>query len=528
MILSVSLSNVYLFAHKYGDLSIDFFVQNPQIFRDYSFRYSVFPILFFLLVLTIVFFAIRLNLVRFLSAISLFVCTWSVAQGAYNSVRIYRGFQNTENLAEFYDEEGKIEPVYHLSKEKPNVIVLFLDRGIGSFVPHIFEELPEVKKQFDGFTYFPNCVSFSTATITGSPAMSGGYEYTQEKMNERTNELLRDTHNEALLAVPRTFANAGFSASLTNPPWPNYLLTGESLLTKNADIAQIWTQGKYAEKYKREIKFFEKKIKNLDERVRKEIRNFSILQSLPPFFRLSFNGLCRSRRAEGGTGAFINNISSLHYLGECVDFSAKSGTFTYICTDVAHDVSTFLSESCDVPAMSAPHLSEYCSKMDDFTKMHYQANVAAFKEFGRFFDFLKKSGVWDNSRIVIVSDHGFDLRIPEFQHFSKPREPGRYAALLLEKDFGENGELKTSHDFMTNADAVLFEISGLDVPAENPFTHVPWKAEKEGGVDVWECDDWNPNNIQNDKTFVLDKKRAYHISTDIFDEKKWIPLSEWR
>ncbi len=41
---------------------------------------------------------------------------------------------------------------------------------------------------------------------------------------------------------------------------------------------------------------------------------------------------------------------------------------------------------------------------------HYQSNMASLTALGEWFDFLKENNCWDNTRIVIVSDHGTDIK----------------------------------------------------------------------------------------------------------------------
>ena len=96
-----------------------------------------------------------------------------------------------------------------MSTTGQNVIVIMLDRAMGTQAPYIFNEKPELLEQFDGFTYYPNTVSYGVATNFGSPALYGGYEYTPEKMNERDTELLVDKHDEALKVMPVIFNNNG-------------------------------------------------------------------------------------------------------------------------------------------------------------------------------------------------------------------------------------------------------------------------------------------------------------------------------
>lgn len=45
-----------------------------------------------------------------------------------------------------------------------------LDRAMGQYVPYIFNEKPELKEQFSGFTYYSNVISFGGQTNFGAPA----------------------------------------------------------------------------------------------------------------------------------------------------------------------------------------------------------------------------------------------------------------------------------------------------------------------------------------------------------------------
>ena len=42
----------------------------------------------------------------------------------------------------------------------------------------------------------------------------------------------------------------------------------------------------------------------------------------------------------------------------------------------------------------------------ELVRIHYYSDMAAFLQLGRWFDSLRGQGVWDNTRIIVVSDHG--------------------------------------------------------------------------------------------------------------------------
>lgn len=73
-----------------------------------------------------------------------------------------------------------------------------LDRAISSFVPLIFNELPETAAEFNGFIWYPNTATYNGHTMMGSPPLYGGYEYTPEKINARDDEPLVKTQRSAV------------------------------------------------------------------------------------------------------------------------------------------------------------------------------------------------------------------------------------------------------------------------------------------------------------------------------------------
>ncbi|HIW07038.1 MAG TPA: sulfatase-like hydrolase/transferase, partial [Candidatus Ignatzschineria merdigallinarum] len=104
-------------------------------------------------------------------------------------------------------------------------------------------------------------------------------------------------------------------------------------------------------------------------------------------------------------------------------------------------------------------------------------SYCALKEVQRLVHELKANNAWDNTSLIFVSDHGFkgDIRLAEA--FSQNGEinfnnyPGRPEALLLVKDFDENGALQTSTQLMSPADVpsiICSEIGGCDAIAEDP------------------------------------------------------------
>jgi len=104
---------------------------------------------------------------------------------------------------------------------------------------------------------------------------------------------------------------------------------------------------------------------------------------------------------------------------------------------------------------------------------HYHVNIAALLRLGEWFDYLRENDVYDNTRIIVVADHGRNLGMQEEllvdTGLGYTFDVSYFNPLLLVKDFGSR-EFTTSGEFMTNADVPVLALEGLIENPVNPFT----------------------------------------------------------
>lgn len=392
---------------------------------------------------------------------------------------------------------GEIEiPTFRLSKEGKNVVVVMLDRAVGLLVPYIFNEKPELVEKFDGFTHYPNTISYGQYTVFGSPALTGGYEYTPVEMNKRSDELLIDKHNEALKVVPVLFMQNGYETTVLDPVYANYSWIPDlSIFDEYPEINRYNTNGLFLE----------------DSQVEAEIhanyRNFfcfSLMKTAPVFLQdtIYYNGtynqayapenLYKGQTAESvavSTGydpAFTDEYSilcNMSTMTQVVDEDVN--TYMFIDNNATHEP-MLLQAPEYVPAPHVDNRAYEEAHADRFTlngrtlnittvdqMSHYHINAAALTKLGEWFDYLRENDVYDNTRIIIVADHGRRLDAVEEMMFDLgervPFDVTRYNPLLMVKDFSATG-FQTSDEFMTNADVPLLSVEGLIENPTNPFT----------------------------------------------------------
>ncbi|HQO93124.1 MAG TPA: hypothetical protein PLX56_12425, partial [bacterium] len=107
---------------------------------------------------------------------------------------------------------------------------------------------------------------------------------------------------------------------------------------------------------------------------------------------------------------------------------------------------------------------------------HLYTDAAALRLVNKWIQWMKDNGVYDNTRIIIVSDHGRDVYNPFFKQQKIPNtrkkaHPSYYNNLFLVKDFNAKGELVINvQDFMTSADVPALAVKDIIPDATNPYT----------------------------------------------------------
>ncbi|MBR3105379.1 MAG: membrane protein insertase YidC [Lachnospiraceae bacterium] len=430
------------------------------------------------------------------------------------------------------DDGAEVDYVLPLSKEGRNVIVLMMDRAISAYVPFLFEEKPELYDMYAGFTYYPNTLSFGRGTGSGGPALYGGYEYTTEHLPVE-DEDRHQKHIEALLVQPILFGENGFQVTATDPGFWAASATDYSIYDPYPYISAYSLEQNLPVGY------------DLEGMKAARERNFffySIYRIAPAMLQDEIYGKGRFLAADHtsfvGEGEFRRGYTVLKNLPELTRIEeGDTDHFLAIGNNTTHAESMLaLPEYTDereadytgIDIAADKHAGDLTLHFDrdneGLSVGHYHSNMAAFLKLGAWFDYLREQGVYDNTRIIIVSDHGYGL--PQREDMLLPGGVNVEAVnpVLLVKDFDSNGEFTVDTQFMTNADTTVLATQGIIADPVNPFTGKAITMEpKEGGVDfMWQPLEWD---FYGDP-YAGDK--WYHVSDDILDPDKWVPIEALR
>ena len=457
-------------------------------------------------------------------------------------------------------EKEQEKPSWTLSRNGKNVVVIMLDRCISGFVPYLFEENPEVAEQFRGFTYYPNTLSFGRNTNVATPSLFAGYDYRPFELDKRSDTGLPEKQNEALKVLPVLFMENGYDVTVCDPPYAGYLWIPDlSIFDDYPAIHRYITNGAFIEQP-------EEVLRRKDLTISRNLFCYSVFRAVPALLQPTVYNEGKYNEAEalnpanaldadnkqvfsaeseftstGISDEFMKAYTALQHLTAMTEISVGGeNTFLILSNTSTHDV-TMLQEPAFEPQQvvdntdyEAAHKVRGASfgghlELKTAEQMeHYQSDMAAFIQLGQWFDYLRENGLWDNTRILVVSDHGWELGLDhiltgglEGENALDPYDGVMaYNALMMIKDFGSGNEFTVSDDFMTIADMPSEAMRGLITDPVNPFTGNPItenaKEEEEQYVMLtdWRIAENHGNRFTDPVRLVLKNK-------NVFDESNW-------
>ena len=152
---------------------------------------------------------------------------------------------------------------------------------------------------------------------------------------------------------------------------------------------------------------------------------------------------------KGIDAAFMNPYNVLQALPHITyAYDTENGSFVMLSNDLTHEP-MLLQKPSYTPEMVVDNsmydinneeyyvLNGVTLKMEtEFQNIHYQTNMAAMILLGQWFEYLKGNDVYDNTRIILVSDHGQTVaQIEELYDVEGLLDYEVYMPLLMVKDF---------------------------------------------------------------------------------------------
>lgn len=544
--LAAGIVNFFLFGTKLGKISRLLVYDDGLIFSSLE---KILNLLMIVIIFSVLIYLIYKKNIK-LYKITCVLCLAFLIMSIVNIANTEKVSAKAIAIVE-EQKENVSDDIIRLSETEKNVVIIMLDRAIGSYLPYLFNEHNELLDKYTGFTYYPNTTSYGAFTNVGTPGLFGGYDYTPEKMNKRDEELLVDKHNEALKVMPKLFYDQDYEVTFCDPSYAGYeWIPDLSIFGEFEGMRTYITSRMFVPKDTTSIT-------NANDSLYRNLFCFSVMKTAPVVLQPALYGYGFYNCVDAEYGKQVDcqvaetiskttglNRTALYAYGTLerfVDFTkvtdSNKGTLTIITNDATHEPNILeepdyrLSLNIDNTNYDNEHRIRKSilgdeMEITEYEQMsHYQTNGFALVKIGEWIDYLKEMGVYDNTRIIICSDHGRGLGQFSNMLFADEAfgDAMWYNSLLLVKDFNET-EFRVNDDFMTTCDIPYLASKDLGFETVNPYSGNSLKPNS-NEKDIVNCFHTNWD-VEANNGYRYEDGEWYSVHDNIFIKNNWAKIED--
>ena len=393
------------------------------------------------------------------------------------------------------------------SKDKTNIVVVMLDAFSGSHIDILFNEYPELKDQYRGFVWYRNMLASGDSTVSSLPSIICGEKCAPWSLNENeTDKSLAEKINRYYAETLNKFGPQ-FDIAIHERNWlePNRLsdlvhddilairFMGDSYLNRYLQTNDITMGRGSSDSFLLAVSLFNSVPWSMKNLVYKDGR---WIENLMP---KSDTLVVRALREY----AFIDGLADLS------NTNASKATYKFFDNEITHHPWLMDAKTCTVSAK--PKI--YKTRQDNADELHLANEMCALKALSRWINWMKSEGIFDNTMIILVSDHdGMDSDIIG-KVFGSPYKGmvGKPNPLLLVKHLGRSGNKDVEINDMPLSLTDVSKLIDNDLNIQ-PFTGrtQPRRMSVTGGKTM--------------NKFVLE--REWMVDSDMTRRDHWHELSE--
>ncbi|QTM04980.1 YidC/Oxa1 family membrane protein insertase [Brachyspira hyodysenteriae] len=513
-ISGIVLINTFIMTGNYVNIDADFIFDNTELLKA-----STNQIIFNIILILSVILLFTLSIVK--KRLMFFINIYFIILLALFSVSVFniRGIITEQLQLEKINVNNNIDDnkMFNLSKNGENIFVFILDRAVSSYWYDAINKYPEFKTKFDGFVFYKNNVSFCSTTL-GIGSIYGGYDYLPYEMSTNGNYIIKEKHNESLLMIPLVLGNYGYKSSILDPAYANFSDIPDLSIFQN--YSNISSYNDYH--VEKNIESYKNREENSKLYLKKVSIRFSIFRMLPINLRYVFYD--DKKWFNFNVNSFIN--SSIYYY-TLLSYTKKlvkihdDGNYYNILHNMATHFPSYFNVNY-LPGISASKVNDddlFLYK-DDNSVRHYYVNIASMNVIVDFINYLKDNNLYDNTKIIVVSDHEFPLYGLNNYDINDDYKLtiNLFNALLIYKDFNSRGELIIDTNFSTVAD-VPYLVTKHIHNIRNPFNNkIITNDYKTNGAYIIFSKEWQVG-LQYSNMFSF--RKFYHVKDNIFDTNNW-------
>jgi hypothetical protein len=319
------------------------------------------------------------------------------------------------------------EPEIGFSKKEKNVLIVLLDAFAGWKFQNLVDNYPDLNSKLDGFVWYKNTVSNGTFTMVSMPAMLAGNGYTMDKVNKKDKNKLFDIYDYAWSYIPNNFS--GFDVQYMGV---HYVAgkTIKKLLKKGVDILDENLLAKRFYGEKEELDFINYEY----------LHAASLFKSAPIFLKKKmYKKKYLREKLSSNLHRYKKSIALFDFLKNNVSSNLSKPAVKYFWFSETIRPS-FMNEKCEYAEYESGFNGDGEKEADYTMNCYLNALNDMFEE-------MKKQGVYDNTKIILTSDHGSYGRASMWHDYS-------IFAFLAVKEFGKRHSLQTSNKAMMNSDTI--------------------------------------------------------------------------
>lgn len=348
-----------------------------------------------------------------------------------------------------YDDDGPMKEI-HFSKNKENVLFFIIDGAQGWFTRDIFDKNPELKKEYEGFTWYPNTVSTSNFTYASAPAMLSGNDFTIANMNKDLSIPIKQKVSHAIDLFYDKIKSQ------------NYYLTAHHLSYNTSKPLKIDNHlPKWDKKWSPILN-----VTNQKSMWFTQLWQNALFSSMPLFLKpriYNHNKWFKSEQEineqEITSTVHLSKYSFIKILSDISNAGSEDANFIFIHSLFTHAPWDRITENNKLISDVSPY-----------------DNQKQFMDlFSIWIKWMKENEVYDNTKIILASDHGrswwhykgkVNTRdLPIIWNKEKPFSLYKFLRLnplMMVKDFNAKGELKEDWRLMSNSDTYAIAFNEND------------------------------------------------------------------
>ncbi len=386
------------------------------------------------------------------------------------------------------------ERFFGFSKEHENTVIVMFDAFSGGHMRQIMDEMPEVTEKLTGFTWYSDAMAVGNNTIASVATIFAGRAASPGELNkaesaavaEKINARYADTvmalkHDTDVSINERNWLEpARLRKNLKSMGWQGedplaVRFMGESFLNRwLAKTGEVIGRGE-SDVFLLAVSLFKTAPWSLKNLVYKDGRWIDALLSGADHD----NTLIRRVQSDWALLSLLPEISNT---------DRQTPTVKFIDTEITH--SPWLMELGRCKVVARP---KSVRRENGVHEEHLAVESCALKAMGQWFDWMRANGVYDNTNIVLVSDHGGGDTAQLYESLGERlyRQIGRPDSLLLFKPAGSaEAPLTESHAQVqiSNIGEWLRGTAAMDADQAERLLYVARPAGTKYKIDeVWKC-----------------------------------------